>query len=81
VKSTQCKGKVEEPTAEPGNLCVYAETIVNTEVLSEEINPPGVEAPGFEEAGTGRAGAVIHVIVGVGGEKAWGWGSWAVTAE
>jgi hypothetical protein len=70
VISTACKGNVAEPTAEPGNLCVYTKVLM-----------PGVTASnstiGF--GGTSdKTGATMLLLLKQGGG---GNGTWAVTAE
>ncbi len=83
-----CGGEVEEPTAAPGNLCVYEREVsgLNTEPELEEyqgkIVPPGSNEPTFtpdSEGGAGRTGALVGFIVGAEVSSS-GWGTWAVTA-
>lgn len=53
-KQTGCQGTAEEPTAEPGYLCVYTELEVKPPVLSVATHPFGavVGANGGEPGGT-----------------------------
>lgn len=71
VTSTACKGTEQNPTAEPGNLCVYTRFIFKAIASSAGI---GAGAEG--EADT--AGTPMEVIAEPGGV---GQGTWAVTAE
>jgi Collagen triple helix repeat (20 copies) len=64
-KLTGCQGTAEEPTAEPGYLCVYTEV---------EIQAP----PGLNASTTHPYGAVLGTLGGTPGGTAVG--SWAVTA-
>ncbi|HEY3829605.1 MAG TPA: hypothetical protein VGL57_10465 [Solirubrobacteraceae bacterium] len=64
-KQTGCQGTAEEPTAEPGYLCVYAQV---------EVKPP----PGLAVGATYPFGAVLGALNGEPGGTAYG--SWAVTA-
>jgi collagen type I alpha len=66
-------GTASEPTAEPGNLCVY-ETRTQFLVLSGIANPTSET----EAAGSGATGAMI---VFNGEEEGLAFGTWAVTAE
>jgi hypothetical protein len=72
----KCPGTTENPTAEPGNLCVYAQ-------LGDEgiaISAAGPEL--FKETGTvGTAGTALLDISKSPGEELSGAGTWAVTAE
>jgi hypothetical protein len=64
-------GTPEEPTAEPGNLCVY--TAVGLEVLSATINDAGSNVPG-----AARSGAALVIVFNSSSTSATG--TWAVTA-
>jgi hypothetical protein len=76
VTSTECLGSKEVPTAEPGNLCVYASLEANVGSFNGLISNPGV--PGQEET-AGTTGATLGVFVlGEGNIEAGG--TWAVTA-
>jgi hypothetical protein len=66
VPSTACKGTAEEPSAEPGNLCVYAGQMHKAETSSASFSP------------ISKAGATLRVVAKAGGN---GQGTWAVTAE
>lgn len=63
---------VGEPTAAPGNLCIYESTLVGTEVSELKIIDPGSDRPG-----AGAPGAMLAIPVE---SAAQGWGTWAVTA-
>jgi hypothetical protein len=83
---TTCPGSVEDPTAEPGNLCIYRGTIeeepAETETLTisnGSIVPPGGKL--LEDEGTGTTGAVVHArYEGPNAGTVAIQGSWAVTA-
>jgi hypothetical protein len=79
VVSTQCKGTVEKPTAEPGNLCIYTAEVTRVLITTESIGPPA--ASPFTSIGTGTVGAVLNVDVEEASSEAGGKGTWAVTAE
>jgi hypothetical protein len=64
-ESTECKGNVAEPTAEPGNLCVY---------VSSEKGVLG------SNAGTVESKVGARVLFFVTGSVVEGNGTWAVTA-
>jgi Collagen triple helix repeat (20 copies) len=66
VVSTACKGNFAEPTAEPGNLCVYT----------------NAEFGGFFSQGhfIMVKGGALMIGEFIGSEPAQGYGSWAVTA-
>jgi hypothetical protein len=67
VTSTACLGTVDKPSAEPGNLCVYARTFVHSITLSGLIK-------------AGVAGAELNVILRPEGKaEPEGRGTWAVT--
>ncbi len=66
-----CPGNVEEPTAEPGNLCVYENRLVNVEGLV--LSSPGAK-------GADKTGAIMLVKPDPTKDVE-GSGSWAVTAE
>ena len=65
-----CPGSVDEPEAEPGNMCIYTET--------EEVAPGGeVAQAGFDIPGPGNAGVVVKFTAkGIAILE----GSWVVTA-
>lgn len=76
-----CSGSAEEPTATKGNLCVYER--LTTGVEPEKVYAPLVVAPGatyFSPPGAGRSGAVLF-LAPEENASAFGYGSWAVTAE
>ena len=88
VTPTDCSTRNTEPTAAPGNLCVY------TQFLSPEFNPGtgriesepfhgaifSAETPANPAPGAGRAGAVLWLSTKSAGTSALGAGTWAVTA-
>jgi len=72
VTPKNCKGTVAEPTAAPGNLCVYIAEINN-------VTPGGVFKSDFT-TGAQTTGAYLVLRENEEGEPE-GRGSWAVTAE
>jgi hypothetical protein len=79
--TTDCPGTVAEPSAAPGNLCVYAR--LTSGVANDLIAPPNVLAlflPQAEKAGAGSNGAEVLFELEPGTHGAIGYGSWAVTA-
>ncbi len=77
LSQTVCKGSAAEPTAEPGNLCVYegSEEAVNLRLDSTAIR---LMTPTTEEGTVSKTGARMKAVVT--GEEARAFGSWAVTA-
>jgi hypothetical protein len=76
VESAACKGSASEPTAEPGNLCIYAKMLSETAPNDTEILDP---ANGVE--GVGKTGALFSVGSRLQeGEPYSAYGTWAVTA-
>ncbi len=77
VTSVQCLGSAKEPTAEPGNLCVYAAYEAEATSYSPGIlDPTGV---GGGQTGAATAGATLNVyITGASGQAD---GTWAVTEK
>ena len=71
--STVCKGSVEEPTAAPGNLCVYTTKLVSA-VPSEH---PFLDPEGSLVEHAGPTGTLLVLKAEAGGL---GFGTWAVTA-
>lgn len=75
-----CPNGVVNPTAAPGNLCVYYNEFESNSLSNAtftEIDVPYL----FEEPGASIAGAVIRFSYsGEPGETAHGFGSWAVSA-
>ena len=74
-----CPNSVVNPTAAPGNLCVYYNEFGNglLNATLKEIHVPFT----VEEIGTGINGAILQFTYSGGpGETASGFGSWAVTA-
>jgi len=76
VDSAFCHGTVAAPTADPGNLCIYAGSASSDLATG---NQGVTELGAFEEVGASTAGAYLSVQLG--GTFAGGDGSWAVTAE
>jgi hypothetical protein len=68
--STACLGTVLEPTAEPGNLCVYENS--NSGAF-EEFETPSAAT---KDHGAGRAGVEAYIVGSVVSAQ----GSWALTA-
>jgi hypothetical protein len=84
VTSTQCKGSAESPTAEPGNLCVYAKTQANFNAYTNPNNffgvPGSITAAGAEgTAGATPVGAILETLPT--GANSRGSGTWAVHAS
>jgi len=81
-----CSGTAAAPSADPGNLCIYAknmEDIKNTNVLVDEV-PQGsapIHNPGTEELGASVAGAMLNLFPVNETTKMEAFGTWAVTAE
>jgi Collagen triple helix repeat (20 copies) len=81
-----CTGSVEEPGADPGNLCVFAQFEENTELEIGGLTLPDVFS--FSEAGSegdtgtkaGRLGFGMETFSHEAGAVKL-YGSWAVTAE
>jgi hypothetical protein len=72
--STACKGTAKKPTAEPGNLCVYAGFTENVKGFSDGMYAAGTEA----EPGVSTGGAVMELAASAA--AALGFGTFAVTA-
>ena len=70
---TLCLGTVANPTAEPGNLCVYAKTEFHLG------NPLVGNIQGIEGADTSGAMVVFHQSPEATTELLFGRGDWAVT--
>lgn len=70
--STSCKGNAANPTAEPGNLCVY-QAAAETGMTFAEIDSPLTNEPG-----AARTGALIAFEVLANREA---FGTFAVTAQ
>jgi len=76
----QCQGNVANPTAQPGNLCVYASFMSEIEPLFGVIHDPSASGGGFiTENGAGRSGAWLS-LKEAGTEGGSAFGTWAVTA-
>jgi hypothetical protein len=82
VTSTECLGSAAEPTAEPGNLCVYTQFVSPAPPATEPFNA-GIYSPAAPInpiAGAGATGAIVAVETSGGGTGGAGSGTWAVTA-
>jgi hypothetical protein len=80
VESTACKGTVAEPSATPGNLCVYegsTKSVIST-ISNLSIRNRFLPAGSVIIAAVGRTGALLEFEVK---PEADGYGTWAVTAE
>jgi hypothetical protein len=81
-----CPGSAAEPTAEPGNLCVYETYLAGGVIRGGAYNPGSSELP--FNAGAGTTGAVLGLRVEAEGENGVGaighdvsaYGTWAVRA-
>jgi hypothetical protein len=79
VQSSTCKGTVAQPTAEPGNLCIYAAKLEKSTSEPNAITDPVLGGEGT----VGSTGALFTVVAsGQAGEERYeAQGTWAVTAE
>jgi hypothetical protein len=78
---TACLGSAAEPSAAPGNLCVYAaSTSTGAPLLASQfiLSASGASVDPFTEAGAAKSGSRLYVAVT---SEVAGWGTWAVTAE
>jgi hypothetical protein len=74
------KGTVEHPEAEPGNLCIYEQTMGNAEFEEPRFLFKNVEVEDFFAIGT--TGGLLQIKVTESeGERGHGRGTWAMTAE
>jgi hypothetical protein len=73
--STECLGTAAVPTAEPGNLCVYAGLVEKAPFLANSA----IFKADTEAIGASTAGAVI--MIQFGEAETTGFGTWAVTEE
>lgn len=71
-------GSEKDPTAEPGNLCVYAAEMTELEAYDALEN--AVENPQEGGLGAGTAGARLVLELKHGATEALAYGTWAVTA-
>jgi hypothetical protein len=83
VESTQCLGSVTEPTAEPGNLCIYQGQRSGIETSAAFPGPPFSNydirrVSGVGSGGALKVGAFLVLKSNAGG--AYALGTWAVTA-
>jgi hypothetical protein len=76
---TECSESAATPTAEPGNLCVYAEYEENIQGDSNKIEDPSTTGP-TASSGAATTGAFMFFKKLVVGEPLAGYGTWAVTA-
>jgi Collagen triple helix repeat (20 copies) len=76
VTSTACLGKASEPSAEPGNLCVYASRETSILISNASIFDPAPE--GSDKSGASVAGAFMRIHRTE--EEGQGYGTFAVTA-
>ncbi len=78
LEPKECPGSVEEPKANPGNLCVYTEHELNYIAKSNGISGLG----NSDEGAVGTVGVLARpeIEFTAAGQVAEGWGSWAVTA-
>jgi hypothetical protein len=74
-----CPGGVEEPEAEPGNLCLFIREEKN--VLAELIFPPENGVDFTKEGQAGKVGALIFAGLTGSEDELNINGTWAVTAE
>jgi hypothetical protein len=74
VTSTACLGSATNPTAEPGNLCVYTGSLVEAKGTSEFIET-------LDGGGAGASTAGANIMFFNIKAEASGFGSWAVTEE
>ena len=78
--STACTGNAAEPTAAPGNLCVYATQMENLALYSEAIKTAGALPQAAEPMSVGSTGATALFGVSDATEPVDATGTWAVTA-
>jgi hypothetical protein len=74
VTPTKCLGSREDPSAEPGHLCVYGAELFNAAMYSNF----SIVDPGAGTKGAGTTGAVLTPEISETGAS--GFGTWAVTA-
>ncbi len=70
-----CSGNAEDPTAAPGNFCMYEDT---PEIGDAQTNSSKIRPTGHINPGVGTAGAVVEFEIT--GSRGVVRGSWAVTA-
>jgi hypothetical protein len=83
ITSSQCQGSAESPTAQPGNLCMYAKVQANFNAYTNPNNffeaPGSITAAGAEAiAGAAPVGAILTTLPT--GANSRGSGTWAVRA-
>src|SRR6185312_13327945 len=74
VAPTECLGTVEAPSAQPGNLCVYATAVIEVITSSESLSMLRTSSTGASTAGV----ALSFETHGTGSTHT-GKGTWAVT--
>lgn len=75
--SAQCPGSAAEPSAAPGNFCLYASLEQNVHAqLSGFVDPVTT----LSTATTQPYGVIYRATINVGGSPFWVYGTWAVTA-
>jgi Collagen triple helix repeat (20 copies) len=73
-----CPGTPEEPTAKPGNLCIYKAVLFGAEFNNKAVTQPGA----FQTTGAGKTGALLSFTYQAGEAPSHaGWGTWAVTEK
>jgi hypothetical protein len=75
VTSTACTGSAAEPTATPGNLCIYEKAVTSTEQI---VSNGGILKAGGSGEGAATAGAYFEAQATASNAR--GVGTWAVTA-
>jgi hypothetical protein len=76
--SSVCLGTAENPTAAPGNLCVYVGELRNARLFNGSITNPFLEDH-QGKSGAGTTGAILRILPNPT-EIAAGFGTWAVAA-
>jgi hypothetical protein len=74
---TECKGNATDPTAEPGNLCIYISE--NGRDLDATFNSFAIPGTASDGTGVGTTGTIAALSATE--PEVIGFGSWAVTAE
>jgi hypothetical protein len=83
-ESPFCPGSVEEPLAEPGNLCFYTGKEEHTRIYTLSPNNGSFLNPATGEQGASTAGLELEVLRNSehpAVEHIQAFGTWAVTAE
>jgi hypothetical protein len=87
LSSAACHGSVEAPSADPGNLCVYAGRVSNSKIYTyfklvsegETFKVGSSIETALGGMGTSTVGAVLKAEKGEGAGTTYGIGTWAVT--